>query len=277
MPVLDDVPYLASNSPVMSPMSSLLEAIHSRQQLLKDHPLYAQLKELHHVRTFSEGHVFAVWDFMSLLKTLQIGLTGYRIPWMPPASPQIARFINEIVQGEETDENDEGEVQSHFEMYLDAMRELGADTGPIETLLLKLGVGESLDVALNALPLHPGIAGFVQFTFSIIETGEMHRIASAFTFGREDLIPDMFLAILNKAEHDGQGAFGKMRYYLNRHIEVDGDHHGPLSLQMVTSLCGSDAVKWQEAEETAIRALDARIALWDALLERIQDTEQVGA
>src|SRR6195952_3025556 len=42
----------------------------ARTEVVK-HPVYARLDNLSAVQTFLEHHVFAVWDFMSLLKSLQ--------------------------------------------------------------------------------------------------------------------------------------------------------------------------------------------------------------
>jgi hypothetical protein len=123
--------------------------------------------------------------------------------------------------------------------------------------------------ALNRADLPDGVRRFVQFTFDVIATGELHRIASVFTFGREDLIPDMFLHLVRDLDTDASAPVRVFRYYLERHIEVDGDHHSHLATQMVAELCGDDSARWQQATESAIGALKARIGLWDALLERV--------
>lgn len=76
-----------------------------------------------------QGHVFAVWDFMMLLKQLQRKLTCVDKIWLPPKSNNTARFINEIVVGQQTDVHPDGKNHaSHFQLYLEAMREVGADT-----------------------------------------------------------------------------------------------------------------------------------------------------
>jgi hypothetical protein len=217
-----------------------------------------------------EQHIFAVWDFMSLLKALQRALTCVEVPWSPKGSPITRRFINEIVLGEETDLDKDGRVLSHFEMYLEAMQQIGADTLPIHQLTEWLSYGKPLDEALYQLEIREETRAFVRFTFETIEGGQLHKIAALFTFGREDLIPDMFIEILREMQGQGQNNIDKLLYYLERHIEVDGGDHGPISLKMIEEICGSDLVKWQEATDVSIQALEKRYALWNGVLAKLQ-------
>ncbi|MGH1334833.1 MAG: DUF3050 domain-containing protein [Aureispira sp.] len=236
-----------------------------REQLVK-HPLYERLQKMDDIRLFMQHHVFAVWDFMSLLKGLQQQLTGVTLPWLPSPHPTLARFINEIVLGEESDVNAQGEAQSHFELYLDAMQEAGANTHWIESFVKELHQGHTVQIALNNTNLPDFVRNFVHFTFETIATKEPARLAAAFTFGREEIIPDLFLAIIDQEQaRQGEPAYAKLRYYLQRHIELDGDEHGPLSLQMVEALCGDTPEKWEAAKEAALQALQKRLELWDGI------------
>ena len=236
---------------------------------LKNHSLYKKLHTLEDVQTFMSLHVFAVWDFMSLLKAIQINLTCVSIPWAPVKNAELARFINEIVVAEESDHDAHGVIKSHFEMYLTAMKEVGADSSKMQDLLKTLQPGVSVEKALESIAIPTAVKEFLNFTFDLIKTNQTHVIASSFTFGREDVIPDMFISIIDKATLENNNSYDSFNYYLKRHIELDGDEHGPLSLKMVTELCGDDAQKWKEVLETAKKALQLRINLWSAIEQEI--------
>ena len=223
-----------------------------------NHPLYNQLNTIEDVQKLMEIHVYAVWDFMSLLKGLQIELTCTTLPWKPVGDTKIRRLINSIVLEEESDVDFAGNPSSHYEMYLDAMKECGANTYEIDKF-----VNSVSDV--NLPKVNTAIDSFLATTFDILNSGEAHKIAAAFTFGREDLIPDMFTAIVNDLSKEHK--LDKFVYYLERHIELDGGEHGPLALELISNLCGEDKQKWKEVEETAIACLVARKELWDLVLK----------
>lgn len=245
---------------------SLFSAIEPLRERLRSHPLYSSVTTLERLRLFMQSHVYAVWDFMSLLKSLQRALTCVDVPWLPTADASSRRLINEIVLGEESDVY-EGEALSHFELYLRAMESCGAGTGPAHALAGRLAAGSALADALAPAP--PEAAAFVGSTFHVIATAKPQRIAAAFTFGREDLIPDMFTAFVRELHAQLPKQIAPFRYYLERHIEMDGDEHGPMALQMMRNLCQTPR-QWEEATEAAVEALQSRIDFWDAIHARIE-------
>jgi len=249
-------------------ITTLEDKLKPLRHQLNTHKLYSVLNNLGDVSIFMEQHVYAVWDFMSLLKALQNQLTTTTLPWVPVANPTTARFINEIVLGEESDINELGVAQSHFEMYLEAMDQIDADTNQIQLLLSNLQNGLSVTEALTKVKLNTETLKFVKFTFEVIDTNEAHKIAAAFTFGREDVIPDMFFQIINQSKTNSN-SYSKLTYYLKRHIELDGDEHGPLSLKMIEELCGQDTTKWNDVLEVSKLALQHRITLWDGIYNLI--------
>ena len=239
-----------------------------RQQIVQ-HELYTKINTIEAIRVFMQHHVVAVWDFMSLLKSLQRELTCVSNPWLPVGSANTRYLINEIVTGEESDVDQAGNRISHFELYLKAMEQAGANKIPIQELISTLQTGKPVDQALATSSLPDAAKRFAQHTFDLIEKNQPHILAAVFTFGREDLIPDMFLSILNKIEPGSQYSIDLTKYYIERHIEVDGGHHSQLALEMTQELCGNDSQKWQEASAAVEKALASRVALWDGALSQL--------
>jgi hypothetical protein len=246
------------------------QKIQSHKDVLLQHPLYEKVKTMDDLHEFLESHVYAVWDFMSLLKALQSKLTCTTTPWFASQNPETRYLINEIVLAEESDLTLDGKRLSHFEMYVDAMQSCGAQTSELETFLQNVIATNNVFIAIKQSSLHPKIKAFLDFTFRVIEEGKAHKIAAAFTFGREDLIPNMFTEILKNFQHNFPEAdLSKLIYYFERHIELDADEHGPMAMQMITELCQEDEHKWKDVAEISILALEKRIGLWDAIEEKI--------
>jgi len=97
-------------------IESLNEQLTPYKKQLIHHPIYSNIASKDDLRLFMEDHVYAVWDFMSLVKKLQLELTTTSLPWQPPTDNATARLINEIVWGEETDLDKDGKAVSRFEM-----------------------------------------------------------------------------------------------------------------------------------------------------------------
>ncbi|MFD5461947.1 DUF3050 domain-containing protein [Kitasatospora sp. NPDC127059] len=243
-------------------LTSLQQAIDPLRREVVEHSVYRSLTSIERVRTFLDSHVFAVWDFMSLLKSLQRDLTCVDVPWLPSGPTASRRLINEIVLVEESDELGEG-FTSHFELYVEGMRQAGADPRPVTDFLALLGSGRSVPEALKAAGVPGPAVEFTSVTWSIVENAPVHCRAAAFAFGREDLIPDMFTQVVGI--DDPEGVLTVFKDYLARHIEVDGEQHTPMAMQMLIDLCGDDQAVWDSCAETVRAALEARLRLWTAI------------
>lgn len=249
----------------------LAEELAPLQQQIVAHSLYKKVNSVDALNTFMEHHVFAVFDFMSLLKALQIHLTQTQLPWIPKGNPVTRRFINEIVFGEESDIDENGKPLSHYEMYVEAMEASEANTQTIADCITHISQGKSVRESLKLVNAPKTVQDFVNFTFSVIETNEVHKIAAVFTFGREDLIPNMFIEMVKGIDQKNINVnLDKFIYYLERHIELDGDEHGPLALQMIEELCGDDAQKWEDCITVSKQALQHRIDLWSAIEKQLK-------
>lgn len=255
-------------------MSQQIEAIKKeiaqQRATILNHPVYEQIKDIDDLRVFMQHHIYAVWDFMSLLKSLQNKLTCTAIPWVPFGSADTRYFINEIVVGEECDVDQFGTRMSHFELYFKAMTEIGANTSEMTNFLEQIKHLKSLKASFEHLNIAKSIQNFVNYTFDIIENAPVHVQASVFTFGREDLIPDMFHSMIDEIYRNNPDKMDTFKYYLERHIEVDGDHHSLLAIQMLEDLCGDDTKKWAEVKNAAIESLEKRAELWDGVLEEVR-------
>lgn len=251
-------------------IQSINRSIETQKSALLQHSLYEKVETVEDLRCFLESHVYAVWDFMSLLKALQSKLTCTTTPWVASKNPETRYLINEIVLAEESDLTLDGKRSSHFEMYLDAMTSCGANTEMINSFIENVVATQNIFVSIKQSDLHPNIKSFLDFTFRVIEEGKPHQIAAAFTFGREDLIPAMFTEILRNFEANfPETDLSKLIYYFERHIELDADEHGPMAMKMIIELCENNETKWKEAEEISKLALEKRIGLWDAIEEKI--------
>lgn len=254
----------------MNNLQELKKTIEPLRQQLITHELFQQMKTLNHLKIFMEHHVYAVWDFMSLLKSLQRKLTCVEVPWIPVGNPDTRYLINEIVIGEESDVNQYGERMSHFELYLNAMQQANCNFKYIDKFISNLKDKNNTEEALKNANVPNACQAFVKQTFKIIQNNNLHIQAAVFTFGREDLIPDMFLNIVHELNKHDSAPISIFEYYLKRHIEVDGGHHSHLAYQMTENLCGGDKQKWKEATTATQEALQERINLWDAVLEQIK-------
>jgi hypothetical protein len=257
----------------MNSFERLTRDIQPLRAKLLGHPVYGMIDSLANLRIFMEYHVFAVWDFMSLLKSLQRSQTSVEIPWRPRPNPTTSRFINEIVLSEESDEDGAGGYISHFALYRSAMKECGASTSKIDRLVEQVGKGVDISEALVNCGADASVAEFVMNTWSFIKSDRPHRVAAAFTLGREDVLPGIFRSCVASLGSQLETSLPNLRYYLERHIELDEDRHAPMAIKVMHELCGNDRRRWEEASDAVEKSLRARISLWDGIVSAIRHNQ----
>src|SRR6201984_798204 len=242
-----------------------------RTQLL-DHPVYAEVASVEDLRRFMEDHVFAVWDFMSLLKRLQQDLTCTRVPWFPADNARAARLINDIVIGEETDVDLEGSYVSHLDLYLRAMADVGASTRQFEAFRSLARVGTSVEGGLVRSGVPPHVRDFVAHTMTLAQSGSTEEVVAAFFYGREDIIPEMFSRLqktLPGMKHE-KTRLRHFIYYIERHIELDGDSTGPMGSELLDNLVADSPQRNERALRAACSSIQARIELWNGTLSTLR-------
>lgn len=239
------------------------DLLKQKLEKMRSHNVFSKIENIEDLQKFMQWHIFAVWDFMSLAKRLQIELTCVTLPWVPSKHKEASRLINEIILGEESDVLPTGEIMSHFEMYLLAMKEIGAEPTEFNSFYEALQV-HGVEKALEQEGIDPAIKNFVTSTINTSVNGKFAEVLGSFFFGREDSIPEMFGNLLKTWNIDEQVA-PTFVYYLKRHIELDGDTHGPAVQKIMAEQLGDCSNGWGVLFNAAIEAADLRIALWDAL------------
>ena len=251
--------------------------LHSLRAALLDHPIYTHVSSTADLRLFMEDHVFAVWDFMSLLKRLQQDMTCITVPWFPADNAKAARLINDIVIGEETDVGPDGSYVSHLALYLRAMRDIGASTRQFEKFRSLALVGVPVEVALMRIGAPSNVQAFVAHTMALANSGSTEEVLAAFFHGREDVIPEMFRRLLDTL-YDGRNDDDRLRhfiYYIDRHIELDGDSHGPKGRELLEDLVAKSPHAYERAVRAACSSINARIELWNGTLSKLRNSRSV--
>ena len=264
------MPNLTHAHDIMNQCAPLIEKINQ-------HPLYASIQSLADLRLFMEHHVFAVWDFMCLLRELHRRIVSTGAPWLPPKDAHSARLLGRILLEEEGDLAEDGQLYlSHYELYLAAMTQIGADTQPINYFIRAFANPGSIMLKFFEIP--DSIREFVTTTFDFFGT-ETHELAAAFVYGREAITETMFTPLLTSLQKTlseaDQARLSTLRHYLQRHIELDQDNHFPQALAMLARLVGEDENKWQAVAAAARRALQARLNFLTAIHQSILKTQLV--
>ena len=153
-----------------------------------------------------------------------------------------------------------------------AMSEIGADRRAIDGYLGRLEGGADPVAALNHQDIPDFVRDFVASTLGVALHGKPHEVAASFCHGRENLLPDVLTGIQRGLGPNIDQA-PIFRHYLQRHITLDHDEHGPLALRLLSELCGDDAEKLAEANRAGVESITARSRLWDGILAILDDGE----
>ena len=254
-----------SKQDILGPQYQLL------RQRLEQHPLYDTITTHEHLQVFMQHHVYAVWDFMSLIKALQRQLAPVRLPWVPPANSRYANFINQLVLEEESDraltDNAAGSHASHFQSYCGAMQEIGTDTQPVLRFIQSAST-EGIEQALQSPQVPQPARQFMRFTFDTISRDRAHQLAAILAYGRESLVPLLFTSLLDRLQIN-PATTPALHAYLLRHIELDEHEHGPMAMTMAHELCQGSPQKKVEVRDIAVQALQVRLAFWDGIYQAI--------
>ena len=242
-----------------------LEPFHLR---LDQHPINESIDLLEKLKVFMAHHIFSVWDFMNILKTLQLEFTCMSIPWRPVDYPELARFIHEIVLEEESDDIS-GSITSHFSYYVHALSVIDPDNSIASSFLQDLESEKSYEDLIQASYIPKAAQEYLKANYQLIYQKPILEVAAVFAFGRELLIPRLFRHLLDQFKAFEHPEIKDFVLYLERHIDLDEDHHGPLAEKMVLSLMGSKK-DIETVKRVAKNALEARVLFWDGILNALK-------
>ena len=177
--------------------SKLKNAIETETISLYNHTLYSSIKNSDHIRIYMHNQVWCVWDFMTLVKSIQLKLMPPSILWQPPKYPTLGAYIYEVLLTEETDNSiRQNENASHFQTYLEAMKQSKVDTKSIDKFISLLLKGKDFDTAIKNCGVHKEAKEFVENTYGFANSA-LHIATSVFCLSREGVIPGMFNSLLS--------------------------------------------------------------------------------
>jgi hypothetical protein len=255
---------------VQTPLSNLMTTLQPWVDAVTRHSLFPSITTVARLQSFAEIHVYAVWDFACLLRALQHSLIEVNLLWTPPANPLGCHLINTLLAEEESDALPDGRYLSHFQLYLEAMQQCGADTGPMVQFIQAIKQGMPLHRLLELPTLPKPAKNFIADTFKIIAQGS-HVMAASLTFARENITSGMFTALLERipVQQNSKVLQGFVQYF-QRHIDLDSSKHNQQSQQLLVELCGTNAAKWHQAQEAAQFSLDSRLRLLDGIYAAVK-------
>jgi hypothetical protein len=152
------------------------------------------------------------------------------------------------------------------------MADVGASTRQFETFRSLAAGGTSVEAGMVRTGVPPHVRAFVAHTMTLAQSGSTEEVVAAFFYGREDIIPEMFSRLqktLPGMKHD-KNRLRHFIYYIERHIELDGDSHGPMGRELLDNLVAHSPQSNERALRAACNSIQARIELWNGTLSTLR-------
>ena len=236
---------------------------------IRKHSLFSNKLTNRQIAIFMESHIYSVWGFMSLLKSLQYGLSSNNLPWIPTSNTTngLINFINEIVLSEESEYIKGIGFTSHFEIYLLAMKKIGAKANEIKKLIKNIEKNKKYKDAILDIKINKEVKDFLDFDIKTSQSNSLPKIIGGFTLAREQVIPNMFEYIIPAIKDKKSAKY--FITYLKRHITIDGDRHGPLATRLLKTICTSNN-DMCIAYKSGIKSLKLRLKVWDKVASELK-------
>ena len=254
----DNINYDIENKIIL--VQKLKKKLKEKENILYNHNIYSKTNNLEQLQIFMENHIYAVWDFMLLVKYLQRKLTSVELIWKPTKYRISRHYINEIILNEESDLINSSYI-SHFELYKIAMIEINANTSSIDKFINEVTEENYVSIISK---LNQGLCNFLFDTFESITEKDLYHNIGYFYYGRENPIPQMFSRIIKNICSNYNCTH--MKLYLERHITMDGDIHGPITKIVINELIFDNIDNEINILLGGIHAIESRINFWNYIL-----------
>ena len=235
-------------------------------QILESHKLYERIYNEQALRLFVEHHVICVWAYNFLLRQIHQEVVALVHPLNSQAQKEAIRLVSKIILEEEVEEQHDGSLLSHLEIYLEAMQDLGADISPVVCFFDMQEAGYTWQEALKHANFSAPVALYAR-KISRLAQQPIHERAAALFYEGEPYIPDSFLEQLGQM--GTKAKVNRLLDYFERHIEGLKRPGFSASGRLVEIFCGDNELLNEDAEKAAEQAMKNRIELWDHLLELV--------
>lgn len=238
---------------------------------LAQHPVLEAVSSEAALRVFMRSHVYTVWTHISLVKRLQHELSNMAVPWVPPRSRLAARLINELVTGVECDLDTDGMPISHYELYLDAMTDVTADSQSVRRFvqLVDDGSASALDKAFDAASTPQHVRAYVRHALRVARQGSLAQVLGCFLHGRDISLQQSITRLLAEWTRTSP-ALPRLAYYLERHSQLECGRHADRLQRVVQELDSTSPRFADDVLASARESLGTRIRFWDGVLAEIR-------